>query len=136
MKKTIVALLAFGLVLFSCSGSSTSATDAWSEMAPANMDQTAYQAFIKSDKLVLVDFYADWCRPCRQMEPSLEAIANEMDDELVIKRVNTDENPAIVEAMGIRTIPCFILYKGNEKKWQQEGSLPKETLEKLIHDSM
>ena len=74
-----------------------------------------FNSTIQSDKLVLVDFYADWCPPCRGFAPTLEAISNEFVDALVVAKVNVDELGEISTQQGIERLPTFIFYKYGKK---------------------
>ncbi|HMR20381.1 MAG TPA: thioredoxin family protein, partial [Sphingobacterium sp.] len=76
---------------------------------------------LDSDKLVLVDFYAHWCVPCRKMEPYLNSIAAEMDDKVKVVRINTDENRALCKILDIRSLPVLQLYKAEELIWENTG---------------
>ena len=71
---------------------------------------------IKSDKPTVVDFWAEWCLPCKQIGPSLEEISDEMRDQVIITKHNIDEEPNIPTKYGIRGIPTMLLFKGGELK--------------------
>ncbi len=76
---------------------------------------------INSDKPVLVDFYADWCGPCKQMPPILKDIKSELKDSVRIIKVNVDKNPMIATEYQIRSIPTVIIFKKGEVQWKGVG---------------
>ena len=85
---------------------------------------------LKSDKPVLVDFWAEWCGPCRMVAPALEAIAEEHADKLTVVKLNIDENPATAARYGIMSIPTMNVYKGGDVVKTIVGAKPKAAIEK------
>ncbi|MCJ0868815.1 thioredoxin [Streptomyces sp. AP-93] len=83
---------------------------------------------LKSDKPVLVDFWAAWCGPCRQIAPSLEAIASEYGDEIEIVKLNIDENPETAAKYGVMSIPTLNVYQGGEVVKTIVGAKPKAAI--------
>lgn len=90
---------------------------------------------IKSEGLVLVDFWAEWCGPCRALGPKLEEIANEMSGQVKIVKMNVDENNQTPGQFGIRGIPAMLLFKNGHKVGELVGNHPKENIVSLIKDN-
>ena len=102
-------------------------------MATNKTSDSTFQDDISSQSnLVLVDFWAEWCRPCKQISPILEEIANEKDN-LNILKLNIDENPVTPQKYNVRGIPTLMLFKDSKLIDTKIGSLPKSSLEDWIN---
>jgi len=87
-----------------------------------------FEEIIKSEKPVLVDFWAEWCGPCRMVGPLVEELAGEYEGKAVIGKLNVDENPGVSAKFGIRSIPTLLVFKGGEIVDKQIGAVPKGVL--------
>ena len=99
-------------------------------------DASFDEEVLKSDKPVLVDFWAEWCAPCRKVSPLLEEIATEMSDRLEIVKLNADENPETVRNYRVMSLPTLTIFKGGEPVKQVIGARPKGELVRLIESAL
>ena len=91
---------------------------------------------LTSSKLTLVDFWAEWCGPCKQIGPILEEIAEEKKDILKVVKLNIDENPLTPQKYGVRGIPTLMLFNNGKLIDTQVGSIPKSSLNEWIENSL
>lgn len=91
-------------------------------------DSNFEEQVLKSEKPVLIDFWAEWCAPCRMIAPIVEELADDYKDSLVVGKVNVDLNPQISMNYGIRSIPTLLIFKGGKAVDQIIGAVPKKTL--------
>ncbi len=101
-------------------------------MADAVTETSFDQEVLKSDKPVLVDFWAEWCGPCHAVSPVLDKIADERKDELKLVKVNIDEEQGLAQRYGVQSIPMMILFKSGEPAAAAIGAQPKGSLEKAL----
>ena len=95
-------------------------------------EQTWDEEVVKSDKAVLVDFWAEWCGPCHAVSPVLDRIADERKDEIKLVKVNIDEEQGLAQRYGIASIPTMILFRNGEPAAAAIGAQPKSSLEKSL----
>ena len=99
-------------------------------------DENFEKEVLKSDKPTLVDFWAEWCGPCKQVGPILEEISGEMSNEVVIGKHNIDENPQTSQKFGVRGIPTLMFFKDGKLIDTKVGSLPKNMIESWLDSNL
>ncbi len=106
-------------------------------MATKTVTDDSFDAdVLKADGPVLVDFWAEWCGPCRQIAPALEDISNDMAGKLTVAKVNIDENPMAPSKYGVRGIPTMILFKNGQIAATKVGALPKSKLVEWVESAI
>lgn len=93
----------------------------------------SFQSIINSEKPVLVDFYAEWCSPCKMMAPVLKQVAQEMGDDVKVLKVDVDKNQDASLQYGIRSVPTLIIFQNGEVKWRNSGVMQAEQLKQIIN---
>jgi thioredoxin 1 len=102
-------------------------------MATVKVTDATFKAEVEgASEPVVVDFWAEWCGPCKMIGPSLEEIAEELKGQVKIVKLNVDENPGVAGAFGIRSIPTLLLFKDGKLAQQKVGAAPKGELKKWI----
>lgn len=100
------------------------------------LNQDNFENEIKTDKPLLVDFWAEWCAPCRAIAPILEEIEKEMNDKIKIAKLNVDENPDIASKHRVFSIPTLVIFKNGQEIGRMIGAAPKSKILKFIEDSL
>lgn len=88
-------------------------------------DATFKVEVLNSDLPVLVDFWAPWCGPCRQVSPVIDKIADEHGNQIKVVKINTDDNPATAQALGVSGLPTLMVFQGGERVAEATGALPR-----------
>ena len=102
-------------------------------MAVGKVSDTTFESeVLKATSPVVVDFWAEWCGPCRMIAPALEEIAGSLDGKVKIVKLNVDENPKTAAKYGIQSIPTLMIFKNGQMASRQIGALPKRKLEDWI----
>ena len=105
-------------------------------MVDKTTDATFEQDVLKASGPVVVDFWAEWCGPCRMIAPALEEIAGSLGDKVKIVKLNVDESPATATKYGIQSIPTLMIFKNGQMASRQIGAAPKQKLEQWITAAM
>ena len=106
-------------------------------MATVAATDATFDAIVKdSDVPVVVDFWAEWCGPCKQIGPSLEELSTEMEGKIKVVKVDVDSNPSTAAALGVRGIPALFLFKDGQVISNKTGAAPKAALKSWIEDAI
>ena len=95
-----------------------------------------FQELINSDKPVLVDFWAEWCGPCKMIGPVVEALADDVDGQAVVAKMDVDANSVVPATLGIRSIPTLMIFKNGELVDKVVGAVPKHILTQKLEAAM
>ncbi|MGI8944180.1 MAG: thioredoxin [Qipengyuania sp.] len=106
-------------------------------MATVNVTDASFKSdVLEADKPVLVDFWADWCGPCKMIAPALEEISEELADRVTIAKMDIVDNPDTPGSLGIRGIPYLALYKNGQKTAELTGAAPKSQLRQWLESEL
>lgn len=146
-RKILLSLLISSLVLITCKSENKGSSDT-AKAGNANVVQLTNEAFKKlifnyeagkewkyeGSKPAIIDFYADWCGPCRQLSPLVEEIAKEYAGKIVVYKVDTDKETALSQSLGISGLPTLLFIPAQGKPQMSMGAIPKESLIKAINE--
>lgn len=107
-----------------------------SENLKSVTDDSFEAEVLKSDQPVLVDFWAEWCAPCRMMMPVVETVATKFAGKAKVVKLNVDDNPSITQRFGIKGIPTLIVYKGGRETERLVGATNEEAVARLIEENL
>jgi thioredoxin len=102
------------------------------QVSSTGMSEQDFQSLLNSDKIILIDFYADWCVPCKKMEPYLNEISKEQKNTVTLIRINVEENQELCKKLGISAIPVLQVYRNKKMTWTNTGFIEKETVLKAL----
>lgn len=106
-------------------------------MATVKIDKSNFQSdVLQASEPVVVDFWAEWCGPCKMIAPALEEIATELDGKVKVAKLNIDENPELAAQFGVRSIPTLMLFKNGEVADIKVGAAPKTALSAWIGNNV
>ncbi len=105
-------------------------------MATVKVTDESFEAdVLKADKPVLVDFWAEWCGPCKQIAPALDQISEEFAGEVTVAKVNIEESPSVPTRYGVRGIPTLMLFKDGQMASMKVGAMPKQKILEWLNDA-
>lgn len=91
-----------------------------------------FREIVSSKKPVLIDFFAEWCGPCKTLGPILKDVAHEMSEEVRVIKIDIDKNPTLARTLNVRSVPTLMIYKEESLLWRQNGVLPKAQIIKAL----
>jgi len=92
-----------------------------------------FSKILNGDTPVLVDFYAEWCGPCKMMAPELKKFADQNKEKVRVLKVDIDKNPAVAQQLNIQGVPTLMLYKNGKVLWRQSGAMNAQQLAKIVN---
>lgn len=101
-----------------------------------NNGMNNFEELINGNTPVLVDFYADWCAPCKMLSPVIEKVGKDMTGKVKVVKINVDNNQHVAAKYGVRSIPTIILFQNGEIKWQGVGYMPEDQIKSAINDNV
>lgn len=96
------------------------------------MAHSSFSNLVKGEKPTLVDFYADWCGPCKMMKPILDELKSQVGERAKIIKIDVDKNPVVASLFQVKGVPTLALFKNGELKWKQSGVMQVEQLKRVI----
>ena len=93
-----------------------------------------FREIVASKKPVLIDFFTEWCGPCKTLSPILKKVAKKMGDEVKIIKIDIDKNPVLAQKLNVRSVPTLMIYKEENLLWRQTGFVPKAQLIKALKE--
>jgi thioredoxin len=106
-------------------------------MPPVKVSDASFQNdVLNSKKPVVVDFWAEWCGPCRMIAPALEELSGEMDEKITVAKINIDENPGVPQKYGVRGVPTLMIFSQGQVAATKVGALPKSKIKEWIEQSI
>lgn len=105
-------------------------------MSAKSFKMANFTDLIKQSDLVLVDFYADWCGPCKMMSPVLTEVKKHFNDKLKVLKINVDNNQSLSAKLQVRGVPTLMLYKSNQQVWRQSGVVDANQLISLVNSHL
>lgn len=105
-------------------------------MSAKSFKMANFTELIKQSDLVLVDFYADWCGPCKMMSPVLTEVKKHFNDKLKVLKINVDNNQSLSAKLQVRGVPTLMLYKSNQQVWRQSGVVDANQLISLVNSHL
>jgi thioredoxin 1 len=106
-------------------------------MAPVKVSDASFQNdVLNSKKPVVVDFWAEWCGPCRMIAPALEELSGELGDKITVAKINIDENPGVPQKYGVRGVPTLMIFSQGQVAATKVGALPKSKIKEWIEQSI